>query len=79
MKETLHNLAAGLHNRLLDNELDAEGLRWLADHRSACPACDARFVRMERLVGALAAEVANHPAKPRWKPASFFRRFAAGE
>ena len=32
-----------------------------------------------RLVGALAAEVANHPAKPEWKPGSFFRRFATGE
>jgi Zn-dependent M28 family amino/carboxypeptidase len=28
-----------------------------------------------RLVGALSAEVANHPARPRWKPGSFFRRF----
>ena len=32
-----------------------------------------------RFVGALTAEVANHPARPQWKPTSFFRRFAAGE
>lgn len=36
-------------------------------------------VTFTRLVGALSAEVANYPAKPRWKPASFFRRFAAEE
>jgi Zn-dependent M28 family amino/carboxypeptidase len=36
-------------------------------------------VTFTRLVGALSAEVANHPAKPRWKPTSFFRRFAADE
>jgi Zn-dependent M28 family amino/carboxypeptidase len=30
-----------------------------------------------RFVGALSAAVANHPARPQWKPASFFRRFAA--
>jgi Zn-dependent M28 family amino/carboxypeptidase len=32
-----------------------------------------------RLVGALSADVANHEARPQWKPGSFFRRFAAGE
>jgi Zn-dependent M28 family amino/carboxypeptidase len=32
-----------------------------------------------RLVAALAAEVANHPAKPEWKPGSFFRRFVTAE
>jgi Zn-dependent M28 family amino/carboxypeptidase len=32
-----------------------------------------------RFVGALSAEVANHPARPQWKPTSFFRRFAVGE
>ena len=32
-----------------------------------------------RLVAALAGEVANHAAKPEWKPGSFFRRFATGE
>jgi Zn-dependent M28 family amino/carboxypeptidase len=36
-------------------------------------------VTFTRLVGALSAEVANHPARPRWKPTSFFRRFAADE
>jgi Zn-dependent M28 family amino/carboxypeptidase len=29
-----------------------------------------------RLVGALAIDVANHPAAPQWKSTSFFRRFA---
>jgi Zn-dependent M28 family amino/carboxypeptidase len=28
-----------------------------------------------RLVGALSAEVANHPARPQWKASSFFKRF----
>ena len=32
-----------------------------------------------RLVGALAADVANQASRPQWKPNSFFRRFAAGE
>jgi Zn-dependent M28 family amino/carboxypeptidase len=36
-------------------------------------------VTFTRLVSALSAEVANHPARPRWKPTSFFRRFAADE
>ena len=36
-------------------------------------------VTFTRLVGALSAEVANHPSRPRWKPASFFRRFAGDE
>ena len=36
-------------------------------------------VTFTRLVGALSAEIANHSARPRWKPASFFRRFAADE
>jgi Zn-dependent M28 family amino/carboxypeptidase len=36
-------------------------------------------VTFTRLVGALSAEVANHMARPRWKPTSFFRRFAAEE
>jgi Zn-dependent M28 family amino/carboxypeptidase len=30
-----------------------------------------------RLVGELTAEVANHAARPQWKPTSFFKRFAA--
>ena len=29
MTETLHNFAAGLHQRLLDSQLDTEGRRWL--------------------------------------------------
>jgi Zn-dependent M28 family amino/carboxypeptidase len=33
--------------------------------------------RFTELVGALAAEVANHSAAPQWKSDSFFRRFAA--
>lgn len=53
MTETLHNLAAGLHDRLLDGELDQEGVRWLVDHRRRCAACDARFARMDRLALAL--------------------------
>jgi hypothetical protein len=53
MKKTLHNIAAGLHNRLLDNDLDAEGRRWLADHRAGCEACDRRFARIDRMVAAL--------------------------
>ena len=32
-----------------------------------------------RLVAAIAGDVANHAAKPQWKPGSFFRRFATGE
>ena len=36
-------------------------------------------VTFTRLIGALSAEVANYPARPRWKPTSFFRRFAAEE
>jgi len=32
-------------------------------------------VTFTRLVGALSAEVANNPARPHWKAASFFRRF----
>jgi hypothetical protein len=32
-----------------------------------------------RFVGALSAAVANHPARPQWKPTSFFRRFATAE
>ncbi len=35
-------------------------------------------VTFTRLVAALAAEVANHAAKPQWKRSSFFRRFATG-
>jgi hypothetical protein len=54
MKKTLHNVAAGLHNRLLDNELDADGQLWLADHRAHCVACDARFRRVEAVLTALA-------------------------
>jgi hypothetical protein len=53
MKKTLHNVAAGLHNRLLDNELDADGQRWLADHRAHCTACDARFRRIEAMLATL--------------------------
>ena len=36
-------------------------------------------VTFTRLVGALTTDVANHAARPQWKPGSFFRRFAAGE
>jgi Zn-dependent M28 family amino/carboxypeptidase len=36
-------------------------------------------VTFTRLIGALSAEIANYPARPRWKPTSFFRRFAAEE
>jgi hypothetical protein len=54
MTKTLHNIAAGLHNRLLDNELDGEGRRWLADHRAGCVPCDAKFARIEGMVAALA-------------------------
>ena len=36
-------------------------------------------VTFTRFVTALAAEVANNPARPQWKADSFFRRFAAGE
>ena len=36
-------------------------------------------VTFTRLVSAVSAEVATHPARPRWKPTSFFRRFAADE
>jgi hypothetical protein len=32
-------------------------------------------VTFTRLVGALTAEVANHPARPHWKASSFFKRF----
>lgn len=32
-------------------------------------------VTFTRLVAALSAEVANHTARPRWKPSSFFKRF----
>jgi Zn-dependent M28 family amino/carboxypeptidase len=32
-------------------------------------------VAFTRLVGALSAEVANHPARPQWKASSFFKRF----
>ena len=35
-------------------------------------------VTFTRLVAALSAEVANHPARPQWKGNSFFRRFATG-
>jgi Zn-dependent M28 family amino/carboxypeptidase len=35
-------------------------------------------VTFTRLVTALAADVANHSARPQWKATSFFRRFAAG-
>jgi hypothetical protein len=34
-------------------------------------------VTFTRLVGALSAEVANHPARPQWKASSFFKRFEA--
>ena len=36
-------------------------------------------ITFTRLVGDLAAAIANHPAKPQWKADSFFRRFAAAE
>jgi Zn-dependent M28 family amino/carboxypeptidase len=32
-------------------------------------------VAFTRLVGALSLEIANHESRPRWKPASFFKRF----
>ncbi len=54
MKRTLHNVAAGLQNRLRDNELDADGQHWLADHRVQCAACDARFRRVEAMLATLA-------------------------
>ncbi|HEY7530045.1 MAG TPA: hypothetical protein VIC56_05140 [Gemmatimonadota bacterium] len=55
MKPGLHNIAAGLHDRLLDGELEAEGRRWLAEHRAVCPRCDGEFAEMERLAAALGA------------------------
>jgi Zn-dependent M28 family amino/carboxypeptidase len=36
-------------------------------------------VTFTKRVGALAAEIANHQAKPQWKADSFFRRFSATE
>jgi Zn-dependent M28 family amino/carboxypeptidase len=36
-------------------------------------------VTFTRLVGALSAEVANHPARPQWKASSFFKRFELTE
>ncbi|MFN2432671.1 MAG: anti-sigma factor [Gemmatimonadota bacterium] len=53
MNPSLHNLAAGLHERLLDGEVDGEGRRWLQRHRAGCPACDAAFARLERITRAL--------------------------
>lgn len=53
MTETQHTTAASLHNRLLDGDLDPEGERRLAEHRARCPACDASFAGIERLVHAL--------------------------
>jgi len=32
-------------------------------------------VTFTRLVGALSADIANHPARPQWKASSFFKRF----
>ncbi len=84
MRETLHNIAAGLHNRLLDNDLDTEGRRWLADHRGRCQACDASFARMERLALALSALERPEPspgfaqrilAEVRPAPAPFWARW----
>jgi anti-sigma factor RsiW len=53
MTETLHNIAAGLHDRFLDGELDESGRRWLAEHRAVCPACNVRFARVERILETL--------------------------
>jgi anti-sigma factor RsiW len=53
MRETPHEIAAGLHNRLLDNDLDVEDRRRLAEHRAACDACDASFTGIEGMVLAL--------------------------
>jgi Zn-dependent M28 family amino/carboxypeptidase len=36
----------------------------------------AAAITFTRLVGMLAADLANHTARPQWKPDSFFRRFA---
>jgi anti-sigma factor RsiW len=55
MKPGLHNIAAGLHDRLMDGELEAEGRRWLAQHRAACARCDREFAEMERLAVTLGA------------------------
>lgn len=55
MKEGLHNIAAGLHDRLLDGELEAEGRRWLAEHRAGCERCDREFAEMDRLSAVLAS------------------------
>ena len=32
-------------------------------------------VTFTQFVGALTSDVANHPARPRWKATSFFKRF----
>jgi Zn-dependent M28 family amino/carboxypeptidase len=36
-------------------------------------------VAFTRLVGALSSEIASHPARPRWKATSFFKRFEPPE
>lgn len=61
MTETLHNLAAGLHDRLLDGELDENGRRWLAEHRARCRACNSRFASLERIAEALRGLEALEP------------------
>jgi hypothetical protein len=84
MKETLHNIAAGLHDRFLDRELDHEALRWLDDHRARCAACDASFTRLERLTATLTALERPDPgrgfadrvlAEVRPAPAPFWARW----
>jgi hypothetical protein len=53
MTETLHNIAAGLHGRYLDGDLDPPAASWLAEHRARCAACDQSFATLERLTRAL--------------------------
>jgi Zn-dependent M28 family amino/carboxypeptidase len=43
------------------------------------PVDRAAAAQFNRLLAALAARVANADARPRWKPTSFFRRFASQE
>ena len=63
MTETLHNFAAGLHQRLLDSQLDTEGRRWLEHHRAWCPECDRSFSRLERITAALESLPAFEPSR----------------
>lgn len=54
MSGTPHEVAAALHSRWLDRDLEPEGERRLAAHRAGCPECEAAFAEMERLAEALA-------------------------